>query len=141
LVDSLDRSLEMRRIAPLFMTAALVLGAVAVAVPAGASTQAKQSRFCKALDNFDLPELSDTTTEEDAAATAKELRKLARRATGNTKKAAKTLAAGFEEIADGASPTEVINKEYALAAAQFAGAALKCITTNISLPDITLPGS
>jgi hypothetical protein len=134
-----SRSTDMRRIAALFLVAALA--AAAVAVPAGASVASKQSRFCKALDDFDLPELSNTTTEKEAAATAAELRKLARKAKGDTKKAIKTLAAGFEDVADGESPRDVITPEIGRAAASFAVAALKCITTNISLPDISLPGS
>jgi hypothetical protein len=130
----------MRRIVTLLLAVGLVAGMGLAAAPAGASVAEKPSRYCKALKNFDLPELSNSTTEEEAAATAKELRKLARKATGNTKKAIKTLAAGFEEVADGSSPTDVINTEYGKAAAQFAVSALKCVTTNISLPDISLPG-
>lgn len=130
----------MRRIVTLLLAVGLVAGMGFAAAPAGASVAEKPSRYCKALKNFDLPELSNSTTEQEAAATAKQLRKLARKATGSTKQAIKTLATGFQEIADGSSPSDVLNTEYAKAAATFAVSALKCVTTNISLPDITLPG-
>lgn len=130
----------MRRIVPLLLAVGLVVGTGFAAAPAGATVAAKQSKFCKALGNFDLPQIGNTTSKQEAAAVVKQLRKIARKATGKTKQAALALAEAFQKIADGGSPKDVIDSGYAGAAATLGLAALKCLTTNISLPDIKLPG-
>jgi len=131
----------MRRLAAVLMTAGLVLGAVALASPAGASAPAKTSRQCKAFKKFDLPDLNGTTSKQKAAATARQLRKLARASSKRTKSAAKTLAKSFENYADSGDAVDLANTEDIKALGRISVAALKCITTNITLPDITLPGS
>jgi hypothetical protein len=133
----------MRRIAPLLVTAALVLGvgAVAVAAPAGASAPAKTSRFCKALKNFNLPDVSGNVNKATAAKAAKQLQKLATKATGKVKQATKTLASGLQDIADGGKPQDLLTGDYIKAAGTFSLAAVKCYASGISLPNISLPGS
>lgn len=131
----------MRKIAAVLMTAGLVLGAVALASPAGASTQAKTSRQCKAFKNFDLPELNDSTTQEKASDTAKQLRKIARASRGKVRSAANTLAKSFENYADSGDTADLAEAANIKALGTLSVAALKCITTNITLPDISLPGS
>lgn len=129
----------MRRIAPLFVTAALVLGVGAVTAPVGASTPAKTSAFCKGLKNFELPDTSGNVSEADAAKAAKQLRKLARKATGSTKQATKTLASGLQDVADGGSAEDLLTADYIKAAATFVLAGVKCAAGGIELP--SLPGS
>jgi hypothetical protein len=130
----------MRRIAPLFVTAALVLGFGAVAAPVGASTPAKTSAFCKGLKNFDLPDVKgQNVSEKSAANTAKQLRKLSRKATGKLKQATKTLASAFQDIADGGKPQDLLSGDYVKAAGTFALASVKCLAGGIELP--SLPGS
>jgi|GEM_PF-6039506 len=131
----------MRRIAPLLVTAALVLGVGAVAAPAGASAPAKTSRFCKALKNFNLPDVSGNVNKSTAAKAAKELRKLASKATGKVKQATKTLASALQDIADGGKPQDLLTGDYIKAAGTFSLAAVKCYASGISLPNISLPGS
>jgi hypothetical protein len=130
----------MRKIAAVLVTAGLVLGAVALASPAGASAPAKTSRQCKAFKNFDLPDLNGTTTKQKSAATAKQLRKIARASSGKTKSAANTLATSFENYADSGDTGDLADAANVKAIGTLSLAALKCITTNITLPDITLPG-
>ncbi len=90
----------MRKIAAVLMTVGLVLGAVALAAPAGASAPAKTSKQCKAFKKFDLPALNGSTTKKKSAATAKQLRKIARASSGKTKSAANTLAKSFASYAE-----------------------------------------
>ncbi|MCJ7439077.1 MAG: hypothetical protein MUP97_15120 [Acidimicrobiia bacterium] len=125
----------MRRIAPLFVTAALVLGVGAVAAPVGASTPAKTSAFCKALKNFNLPDVTgQNVSEETAAKAAKQLRKLSRKATGKLRQALKTLASGLEDVADGGKPEDLLTGDYIKAAGTFSLAAVKCLAGGIELP-------
>ncbi|MCJ7672174.1 MAG: hypothetical protein MUP67_09030 [Acidimicrobiia bacterium] len=132
----------MRRIAPLFVTAALVLGGVgAVAAPVGASTPAKTSAFCKGIKNFNLPDLTGNVNEATAGKAAKQLKKLAKKATGKVKQATNTLADALQEVADGGSATDILTGDYVKAAGTFSLAAVKCYASGISLPDISLPGS
>jgi short subunit dehydrogenase-like uncharacterized protein len=131
----------MRRIAPLFVTAALVLGVGAVAAPVGASTPAKTSAFCKGIKNLNIPNPGEGFSEATAAKVATQLRKLARKATGRTRQATKTMASAFEDIADGGQPEDLLSSQYAGAAGTFALAAVKCLAGGIELPDISLPGS
>lgn len=131
----------MRKIAAVLMTAGLVLGAVALASPAGASSPAKTSRQCKALKNFDLPDLNDSTTQQKSAATAKQLRKIARASRGSVRSAANTLAKSFENYADSGDAGDLAETANIKAIGTLSVAALKCITTNITLPDITLPNN
>lgn len=131
----------MRKIAAVLMSAGLVLGAVALASPAGASAPAKTSRQCKALKNFDLPDLNDSTTQQKASATAKQLRKVARASRGSVRSAANTLAKSFENYADSGDAGDLAETANIKAIGTLSVAALKCITTNITLPDITLPGN
>ena len=133
----------MRRIVPLFVTAALVLGGVAaVAAPVGASAPAKTSAFCKGIKNFDLPDVTGkNVSEKSAANAAKQLQKLSRKATGKLKQATKTLASAFQDIADGGNAGDILTGDYIKAAGTFSLAAVKCFASGISLPDISLPGS
>lgn len=132
----------MRRIAAVFVTAALVVGVLAVAAPVGASVPTKTSAFCKSVKNFDLPDLSTSTTKKKAQQTADQLDKIAKKATGKTKQAVKTLASGFSDYADNGDVSDLANADFIKAAATFSVAVLKCFTGNITLPDnITLPGS
>jgi hypothetical protein len=133
----------MRKIAAVLVTAGLVLGAGALAAPAGASAPGKTSAFCKQLKNLDvdLPssDNAEGITEESAAKAAKAFKQLSRRSTGKLRQATKTMSSAFQDIADGDSPTTLASVEYAKAAGTFAVASLKCISANITLPDITLP--
>jgi hypothetical protein len=131
----------MHRIAPLLVTAALVLGTVAVAAPVGASAPAKTSAFCKGVKNLDLPNPGEEFSEETADSAARQLRKLASKAKGSTRKATKTMASAFEDIGDGGDAEDLLTSEYAGAVGIFTLAAVKCLAGGIELPDITLPGS
>ena len=127
----------MRRIAPLFVTAALVLGVGAVAAPVGASTPAKTSAFCKGIKNFSLPEASGgNVSEKSAASAAKQLQKLSRKATGKLKQATKTLASAFQDIADGGKPEDLLSGDYIAAAGTFSLAVVKCFASGIELPSL-----
>jgi hypothetical protein len=131
----------MRKIAAVLVTAGLVLGTVALASPAGATAPAKTSKQCKAFKNFDLPELNDTTTKEKSAATAKQLRKIARASKGKTKSAANTLAESFENYADSGDAGDLAEAANFKALGALSVVALKCLSADITLPDISLPGS
>ncbi len=133
----------MRKIAAVFVTAALVVGVGGVAAPAGASVSTKTSAFCKELKNLDVSVPSgNNLTEKGAAEAAKAFRKLSRKATGKVRQATKTMAKAFQEVADGGKPTDLFTGDYIRAAGTFALASVKCVTSGITLPDnITLPGS
>jgi hypothetical protein len=133
----------MRKIAAVFVTAALVVGVGAVAAPAGASVPAKTSAFCKQLKNLDISVPSgNNLSEKGAAEAAKAFRKLSRVSTGKVRQATKTMAQAFQDIADGGKPTDLLSGDYIKAAGTFALASVKCVTSGITLPDnITLPGS
>ncbi|HEU5302473.1 MAG TPA: hypothetical protein VFW06_09590 [Acidimicrobiia bacterium] len=134
----------MRKMTTLFVTIGVIGGLTFVAAPAGAGVDdrvvAKTSRFCKAVKNFEVPDVSDDPdAREQAAATAKELRRIGRKAKGKTKKATLKLAGFFKQLADGDSAAEVLGSGYASAAATFAGATLKCLVRDTKLPDVSLP--
>jgi len=134
----------MRKMTTLFVTIGVLGGLMLVAAPAGARVddrvEAKTSKFCKAIRNFEIPDVSDDPDErEQAAATAKQLRKIAKKAKGKTKKAARTLANVFDGIADGDSVREALTGDYVTASATFAAATLKCLVGDTKLPDISLP--
>jgi len=128
----------MRKAAALLVTTVLVAGVGLVAAsPAGAGEK-KQSKFCKALSNFDTTGVGSPTSESGAKKTAKQLKKIRRAASGKTKAALGEIIDAYEEIADGEGPVEVFaNRDFALAAGRFGLAAVKCFGEN--LPDITLP--
>ena len=140
----------MRKLTTLFVTIGVIGGLTLVAAPVGATVDgrvaAKTSKFCKAIRTFNIPDVSDDPdSREQAAATAKQLRKIAKKAKGKTKKATLKLATVFDGLADGDSAREVLSGDYVSAAATFASATLKCLVgeaklPDISLPDISLPG-
>ncbi len=134
----------MRKLASLFVTVGVVGGLTLVAAPVGAGVAgrvvAKTSKFCKAIRTFNIPQVSDDPdAREQAGATAKQLRKISKKATGKTRKAARTLAEAFDGLADGDSAADVLDSDYVRAAATFASATLKCLVGDAKLPDISLP--
>jgi len=139
------RSIPMRKLATLLVTVGVIGGLTLVAAPAGAGVDervtAKTSKFCKAIRNFDIPQVSDDPdSREQAEETAKQLRKIAKKAKGKVKKATRTLASAFDALADGGSAGEVlISQGYANAAATFASATLKCLVGDAKIPDVSLP--
>jgi hypothetical protein len=132
----------MRKAAALFVATGLVLGLGLAAAPAGAGEK-KQTRYCKALSNFDTSEIGDPTTEKGAEKTVKQLKKLRRAARGKTRAALGDIIDAYNEVADGESPREAFaNSEFISAAGTFGISAIKCVGTSlpdITLPDITLP--
>ncbi|HUV10614.1 MAG TPA: hypothetical protein VMX12_06520 [Acidimicrobiia bacterium] len=140
----------MRKLTALFVTIGVIGGLTLVAAPVGADVDgrvaAKTSKFCKAIRTFNIPEVSDDPdSREQAAATATQLRKIAKKAKGKTKKATLKMATVFDHLADGDSAAEVLNRGYVNAAAAFAAATLKCLVgdvklPNVSLPDVSIPG-
>jgi hypothetical protein len=127
----------MRKAAALFVATGLVVGLGLAAAPAGAGEK-KQTRYCKALSDFDTSEIGDPTTEEGAEKTLKQLKKLRRAAKGKTRAALGDIIDAYNEVADGESPREAFaNSEFISAAGTFGISAIKCVGT--SLPDITLP--
>jgi hypothetical protein len=132
----------MRKAAALFVATGLVVGLGLAAAPAGAGEK-KQTRYCKALSNFDTSEIGDPTTEEGAEKTLKQLKKLRRAAKGKTRAALGDIIDAYNEVADGESLREAFaNSEFISAAGTFGISAIKCVGTSlpdITLPDITLP--
>jgi hypothetical protein len=127
----------MRKAAALLVTTVLAGVGLVAASPAGAGDK-KQSRFCKALSNFDTTGIGSPTTESGAEKITKQLKKIRRAAGGKTKAALGEIIDAYEEVADGESPVEVFaNRDFALAAGRFGLAAVKCVGEG--LPDITLP--
>lgn len=126
-----------------------LLGALAAAsvVPAGASLEQagerKASRFCRAVERFDIDQVGDPTTSDGAARTAKELRKLERAARGKTRAALREIIAAYDEVADGGDAADAFaTADFASAAARLAFEVGKCYFSklpDIDLPDITLP--
>lgn len=135
----------MRKLATLFVTVGVIGGLTLVAAPAGAGVDervaAKTSKFCKAIRSFDIPQVSDDPDgREQAEETAKQLRKIAKKAKGKVKKATRTLASAFDALAGGDSAGEVlISAGYGNAAAVFATATLKCLVGDVNLPNVSLP--
>jgi hypothetical protein len=128
----------MRKLAALLVVAGLAGGATfAVVAPAGASVGTKTSKFCKAVKNFDSTGLGNPTSEEDSEAYVKQLKKLGKAAKGKTKKAIGDLVDAYEELADGEDYQDVIDGNFAAAAATLGLAIVKCGIA--SIPDITLP--
>lgn len=134
----------MRKLTALLLTIGVIGGLTLVAAPAGAEVDgrvaAKTSKFCKAIRDFNIPQLTDDpTAREQAAVTAKQLKKISKKAKGKVRNAVRTLADSFEEIADGDSLTDVFDASYATASATFVTATLKCLIGDTQLPDISLP--
>jgi len=130
----------------------LVLGLLGVpalgsAAPVGASVEhlgdRKASRFCRAVERFDIDEVGDPTTAKGAAQTAKELRKLARAARGKTRAALREIITAYDEVVDGGDAGDAFaTADFASAAARLAFEVGKCYFSklpDIDLPDVTLP--
>lgn len=134
----------MRKLTTLFVTIGVLAGLTLVAAPVGASVDhgvaAKTSKFCKAMRNVDIPQVSDNPdARQQAQVTAKRLQKVAKKAKGKLKKATLQLASVFEALGNGDSLAGVLDAGYATASVTFTRAALKCLVGGSNLPNITLP--
>ncbi len=140
----------MRKAAALLVSTVLVSGVALAAVsPAGASTPAKTSKFCKAVKKTDYENLGNPLSKKSSAKVEKQLNRLEDSAKGKRKKAIETLSDAYGKIADGDKLSEVYSDgdvisalgTFGLAVAKCAFADLPDITLpdNVDLPDITLP--
>jgi hypothetical protein len=128
----------MRKLAIVTVTAAVMLGTMGAAVGSAGASVPTASKFCKAVKNIDTDEIGDPSSEQGAATTVKQLKKVQKVAKGNVKKALNTLIDSYEEVVDGESVREAFgNAEFAKALGTFGLAAGKCILSD--LPDITIP--
>jgi len=103
----------MRRVMRLLLAAALAgVTLLAFVAPARAGGD---SKFCRTLQSLSaetgLGSDTGALDEQQAASTAKALRKAAKKAPKAVKKSLKTLAAAYERIADGESLVDVINED------------------------------